>query len=130
MLTPSRTSKLNMKLIAFCIKLWWLVASLIAHFIFFVEWIVELLTQSKIESNWQRSSDVPKALADRPPMLTYEHIAAATVWLKICVAYFTFISEKPFGCRCFSVNFGAVRLVIVVKVFNIFPCCNVRAKFE
>ena len=56
---------------------------------------MQLLTQSKIESNWERSSPVPEALEGRPPMLTYENIAAATVWLNICVKYFTFILEKP-----------------------------------
>jgi hypothetical protein len=54
----------------------------VAHFNTFGELIVNTLTQSNKESNLNRSSAVPIADDARPPMLTFVHNDAATVWLK------------------------------------------------
>ncbi len=62
--------------------LWWDEVVVMARFNTFDELIVDTFTQSNKESNLNRSSAVPIADDARPPMLTYVHNDAATVWLK------------------------------------------------
>ena len=69
--------------------------------------MVEAFIESKRESNFEMHSAVPIADDGRPPTLTCMHMHAATVWLKIWVAYLTFILAKLFGRMCLSVNLGA-----------------------
>ena len=85
--------------------------TLIADFIFLGEWIFELFTQSNTESNLETNSAVPIAADGRPPILTYVHRDAATVWLKIWEAYLTFILQTLLGFMCLSVNLGAALMV-------------------
>jgi hypothetical protein len=55
-------------------------------------------------------SAVPIPEDGRPPMLTCMHKDAATVWLKIWVAYLTFTFVKVFGRMCLNVNLGAAQI--------------------
>ena len=54
---------------------------------------------------------VPIALGGKTPKLMYVQSEAATVWLKTCVAYLTFILLKLFGWICLSVSLCADLIV-------------------
>ena len=92
----------------------------IAHLCGFGLFKFELFKLSNISSNFKRNPAVSAPDGGKAFTLTYIKMAAATVWLKTCVATFTFIFLNPFGLSGLSDGQGRVFLI---QNSDVFPAC-------